>query len=76
MVLPPLIEQQAIASFLDAKTKPIDDIIAKREKQIELLEEMKSARDTDTLSIGMICRTILTVRAGISRSLSSSLRMF
>lgn len=43
MVLPPLIEQQVIASFLDAKTKPIDDIIAKRERQIELLEEMKSA---------------------------------
>lgn len=41
--IPPLSEQQAIASFLDAKTKPIDDIIAKREKQIELLEEMKSA---------------------------------
>ena len=41
--VPPLSEQQAIASFLDAKTKPIDDIIAKREKQIELLEEMKSA---------------------------------
>lgn len=43
IALPPLPEQQAIASFLDAKTKPIDDIIAKREKQIELLEEMKSA---------------------------------
>lgn len=42
-VLPPFPEQQVIASFLDAKTKPIDDIIAKREKQIELLEEMKSA---------------------------------
>jgi type I restriction enzyme S subunit len=42
-VLPPFPEQQAIASFLDVKTKPIDDIIAKREKQIELLEEMKSA---------------------------------
>lgn len=41
--IPPLSEQKAIASFLDAKTKPIDDIIAKREKQIELLEEMKSA---------------------------------
>ena len=41
--LPPFPEQQAIASFLDAKTKPIDDIIAKREKQIELLEELKSA---------------------------------
>ena len=43
LFLPPLSEQQSIASFLDAKTKPIDDIIAKREKQIELLEEMKSA---------------------------------
>ena len=43
MFLPPLSEQQSIASFLDAKTKPIDDIISKREKQIELLEEMKSA---------------------------------
>ncbi|MEE1546869.1 MAG: restriction endonuclease subunit S [Prevotella pectinovora] len=43
LILPPLPEQQAIASFLDAKTKPIDGIIAKREKQIELLEEMKSA---------------------------------
>lgn len=42
IALPPLPEQQAIASYLDAKTKSIDDIIAKREKQIELLEEMKS----------------------------------
>ena len=41
--VPSIAEQEAIASFLDAKTKPIDDIIAKREKQIELLEEMKSA---------------------------------
>lgn len=43
LTLPPLPEQQAIASFLDAQTKPIDDIIAKRERQIELFEEMKSA---------------------------------
>lgn len=35
--------QQSIASFLDAKTKPIDNIMSKRKKQIELLEEMKSA---------------------------------
>ncbi len=41
--LPPLSEQQLIASFLDAKTKPIDNIMSKRKKQIELLEEMKSA---------------------------------
>lgn len=43
ILIPPLPEQQSIASFLDAKTKPIDNIISKREKQIELLEEMKSA---------------------------------
>lgn len=43
VALPSLPEQQAIASFLDAKTKPLDDIIAKRERQVELLEEMKSA---------------------------------
>lgn len=41
--VPPLTEQRSIASFLDAKTKPIDDIIAKREQQIALLEEMKLA---------------------------------
>lgn len=41
--VPPILEQQFIACFLDAKTKPIDNIISKREKQIELLEEMKSA---------------------------------
>lgn len=42
MLLPTFSEQQSIASFLDAKTKPIDNIISKREKQIELLEEVKS----------------------------------
>lgn len=39
---PPISEQLSIVSFLNSKTKLIDDIIAKREKQIELLEEMKS----------------------------------
>ena len=51
--IPPLSEQQAIASFLDAKTKPIDDIIAKREKQIELLEEMKSAIISHAVTKGL-----------------------
>lgn len=40
---PPISEQLSIVSFLNSKTKLIDDIIAKRKKQIELLEEMKSA---------------------------------
>lgn len=51
--LPPLPEQQAIASFLDAKTKPIDDIIAKREQQIALLEEMKSAIISRSVTKGL-----------------------
>ena len=50
---PPLPEQQSIASFLDAKTKPIDDIIAKREKQIELLEEMKVAIISHAVTKGL-----------------------
>ena len=52
-VLPPFPEQQAIASFLDAKTKPIDEIIAKREEQIELLEEMKSAIISRAITKGL-----------------------
>lgn len=51
--LPPLSEQQSIASFLDAKTKPIDAIISKREKQIDLLEEMKSAIISRTVTKGL-----------------------
>lgn len=50
---PPLPEQQSIASFLDAKTKPIDDIIAKREKQIELFEEMKVAIISHAVTKGL-----------------------
>ena len=53
MLLPPLSEQQSIASFLDAKTKPIDNIISKREKQIELLEEMKSAIISHAVTKGL-----------------------
>lgn len=52
-IMPPLSEQQSIASFLDAKTKPIDDIISKREKQIELLEEMKSAIISHAVTKGL-----------------------
>lgn len=52
-LIPPINEQQSIASFLDAKTKPIDDIISKREKQIELLEEMKSAIISHAVTKGL-----------------------
>jgi type I restriction enzyme S subunit len=39
--VPPLIEQTAIANFLDKKTAQIDEAIAIKEKQIGLLKERK-----------------------------------
>lgn len=41
IALPPLDEQQAIAGFLDKKTGQIDEAIAIKEQQIELLKERK-----------------------------------
>ena len=43
VALPPLSEQQAIATYLDSETSKIDTRIAKRRKQIELLQEYKQA---------------------------------
>jgi len=42
-VLPPLLEQQAIAEFLDCETGKIDNLIAKVEKAIEKLKEYRTA---------------------------------
>ncbi len=39
--LPPLSEQQAIATFLDDKTSKIDQTIANKQKEIELLKERR-----------------------------------
>ncbi len=41
--LPPLVEQQAIAEFLDKKTKKIDALISELEKQLEELAEYRKA---------------------------------
>jgi len=41
LAIPPLNEQTAIAQFLDDKTTKIDDAIAIKEKQINLLKERK-----------------------------------
>lgn len=43
VLLPPLSEQQKIADYLDQKTTLIDSIIAKKEKQIELYKEERTA---------------------------------
>lgn len=41
MLLPPLTEQTKIAQFLDDKTTKIDDAVAIKEQQIQLLKERK-----------------------------------
>ena len=41
--VPPLPEQRTIAEFLDRKTERIDALIKKKERQIELLQEKRTA---------------------------------
>ncbi|WP_372740218.1 hypothetical protein [Neptunomonas sp.] len=41
LLQPPMVEQTAIANFLDKKTAQIDEAIAIKEKQIELIKEHK-----------------------------------
>lgn len=43
LLLPPFPEQLAIANYLDAKTKHIDDIIAKKQRLVDLLREERTA---------------------------------
>jgi type I restriction enzyme S subunit len=43
VLLPDLKEQKEISDFLDVKTKEIENIISKTEKEIELLNEYKTA---------------------------------
>lgn len=51
--LPPLSEQQAIASYLDRKTSEIDKLIAEREKRIKLLEELKASIISHAVTKGL-----------------------
>ena len=43
ILIPPKAEQEKIANYLDEKTTYIDQIIQKKQKQIELLKEKRSA---------------------------------
>lgn len=51
--VPPLSEQQAIAEYLDNKCNKIDEAIAKRQRCIELLEELKQSVITQTVTRGL-----------------------
>jgi type I restriction enzyme S subunit len=46
-------EQTQIANYLDHKTKQIDDLIAKKEKLIELLKEERTATINQTVTKGI-----------------------
>jgi type I restriction enzyme S subunit len=52
-ILPPLPEQKSIANFLDRETERIDTLIAKKERQIELLQEKRSALITQAVTKGL-----------------------
>jgi len=51
--LPPLPEQRAIAAFLDRKTRQIDELIKKKRRLIELLQEKRTAQISHTVTKGL-----------------------
>lgn len=53
VVLPPLEEQRAIASFLDRETARIDTLIVKKQRLLDLLEEKRLALITRAVTRGL-----------------------
>jgi type I restriction enzyme S subunit len=53
LIIPPLIEQQKIAQFLDYKTKQIDELIKKKETLIEKLDEKRTAIISHAVTKGL-----------------------
>jgi type I restriction enzyme S subunit len=53
LVIPPLPEQRTIAAFLDRETGRIDALIAKKERQIELLREKRAALISHAVTKGL-----------------------
>ena len=51
--LPPLPEQEKIVSFLEEKTSKIDAYIVEKEKEIQLLEELKQKTIADAVTKGL-----------------------
>ena len=50
---PPLAEQRAIADFLDRETAQIDELIAKKQRLIELLQEKRTALISHAVTKGL-----------------------
>lgn len=53
VVIPSLAAQTTIASFLDEKTALIDELIAKKQRMIELLEEQRQATINQAVTKGL-----------------------
>lgn len=53
ILLPPASEQKTIAVYLDRKTAQIDDLIAKKERMIELLKEEQTAIINQAVTEGL-----------------------
>ena len=53
IMVPPIMEQQVIAAFLGRETARIDQLIAKKERQIELLQEKRAAIISHTVTKGL-----------------------
>jgi type I restriction enzyme S subunit len=51
-IVPPLETQKSIADFLDERTKAIDNLVAKKEKMIELLREKRQSLITQVVTKG------------------------
>ena len=51
--LPPLAEQEIIVSYLEDKTSKIDAYVADKEKEIELLQELKQKTIADAVTKGL-----------------------
>lgn len=53
LTVPPIFEQYTIAVFLDQETAQIDTMIAKKQRQIELLQEKRAALISHTVTKGL-----------------------
>lgn len=53
LILPPLLQQQTIADFLDKKCTEIDDISVKIQKEIDTLEEYRKSVITKAVTKGL-----------------------
>ena len=53
ITFPPLAEQEKIVSFLDSKTSKIDAYVADKEKEIQLLQELKQKTIAEAVTKGL-----------------------